>query len=135
MHQNQVRPAYGMSQLEQILDLPMGHRFLRGRELGWITHHPQDVEPAQIINVRLDTLRYLAVAHVLQGWPHQVRVIRLHLPVLGKVADHGVSSSPARKVFCNLLAPPGIEVCVQMLGPLLGLVVEGLVGCLLSLRR
>ena len=122
MHQNQVRPAYGMGQLQQISDLPMGHGLLRGGELGWITHHPQGVESAQIINVRMDALEYLAVMHVLQGWLHRVRVIWLCLSMLGKVADHGVSSDPAQKAFCDLLVPPGIEVCVQTLGPLLGLV-------------
>ena len=133
MCQNQVRPAYAMGQFQQILDLPMGHGLPRGGELGWITHHPQGIESAQIINVQMDTLKYLVVVHVLQGWPHWVRVIRLHLPVLGKVADHGVSSGPARKAFCDLLAPPGIEVGVHTSGPLLGLVAQGLVSQLLFL--
>ena len=90
----------------------MGQGLPRGGELRWITHHPQGVESAQIINARTDAIEYLAVVHVLQGQPHQVRVIRLHLPVLEKVTDHGVSSSPARKAFYDLLAPPGIKVCV-----------------------
>ena len=122
MHQNQVRLAYGAGQLQQISDLPMGHGLLWGGELRWITRCPKGVELTQIINVRTDALKYLAVTHVLLGRPHWVQVIWLHLPVLGKVADHGVSSSPARKAFCDLLVPPGIKVCVQMLGPLLGLV-------------
>ena len=122
MPQNQVRLAYGMGQLQQILDLPTGHGLLRGGELGWITCCPQGVESAQIMNVQTDTLKYLAVAHLLQGWPHRVWVIWLCLPMLGKVADHGVSSGPARKAFCNLLVLPGIEVGVHMLGPLPGLV-------------
>ena len=122
MRQNQVRPAYGSGRLQQISDLPMSHWLLRGRELRWITHCPQCVEPAQIVNVRSDALEYLAVAHVLQGRPHWVQVIRLCLPMFGKVADHGVSSNPAWKAFCDLLALPGIEVCVQTPGLLLGLV-------------
>ena len=122
MHQNQVRLANNMGRLQQISDLPMGHRLLRCRELGWITHHPQDVEPAQIVNVRLDAVKYLAVVHVLQGLPYQVWMIRLCLPMLGKVADHDVSSDPVRNAFCDLL-------------PLPGLVAEGLVSWLLFLRR
>ena len=51
MHQYQVRLADGMGQLQQISDLPMGCGFLRCRELRWITHHPQDVELAQTIDV------------------------------------------------------------------------------------
>ena len=122
MHQNQIRPAYGASRLQQILDLPMGRGLPRGRELGLITNHPQGVESAQIINVSMDTLKYLVVMHVLQGQPHQVRVIWLHLPVLGKVTDHGISSCPAEKAFGDLLVPPGIEVGVHTLGPLPALV-------------
>ena len=100
----------------------MGHRLPRGRELRWITYHPQGVESAQIVNVQTDALKYLAVMHVLQGQPHRVWVIWLCLPMLRKVADHGVSSSPAMKAFCDLLALPGIEVGVDTLGPLQGLV-------------
>ena len=111
----------------------MSHGLPRGGELGQITCHPQHVESAQIVNVQSDVVEYLALTHVFQGQTHQVQVIQLHLPMLGKVADHGVSSDPARKAFCDLLVPPGIEVCVQMPGPLLDLVVEGLVGWLLFL--
>ena len=135
MCQNQVRLADGTGRLQQISDLPAGHGLLRCGELGWITHHPQDVELAQIVNVRLDAVKYVAVTHVLQVWPHRIQVIRLHLPVLRKVTDHGVSSDPARSAFCDLLAPPGIKVCIQPLGPLPSLVTEGLVGWLLFLRR
>ena len=110
MHQNQVRPAYGAGQLQQISDLPTGCGLPRGGELRWITHHPQGVESAQIINVQMDALKYLVVMHVLQGQPHRVQVIQLCLPMLGKVTDHGVSSSPSRKAFCDLLVPPGIEL-------------------------
>ena len=106
MRQNQVRPADGAGQFQQISDLPMGCRLPRCGELGWITHHPQDVELAQIVNVQSDAVEYLAVVHVLQGWPHWVWVIWLHLPVLRKVADHGVSGDSARNVFCDLLVPP-----------------------------
>ena len=135
MHQNQVRPAYGVGQLQQISDLPMGCGLPRCGELGWITRRTQDVEPTQIVNVQSDALEYLAVVHVLQGWPHQIWVIQLCLPMLRKVTDHCVSSKPARNTFCDLLALPGIKVCVQMLGSLPGLVMEGLVGWLLFLRR
>ena len=69
------------------------------------------------------------------GWPHWVWMIRLCLPLLRKVTDHGVSSDPAQKAFCDLLAPPGIKVCVQMLGLLPGLVTEGLISWLLFLGR
>ena len=130
MRQNQVRPADGTGRFQQISDLPAGCGLLRCGELGWITHHPQNVESAQIVNVRLDTVEYLAIVHVLQGQPHWVQVIQLHLPMLGKVTDHGVSGDPARNTFCDLLVPPGIKVCVQMLGPL-----PGLVGWLLFLGR
>ena len=131
MRQYQVRLANGTGQLQQISDLPMGCGLLRCRELRWITHHPQDVESAQIVNVRLDAVEYLAVTHVLQGQLHWIWVILLHLPMLGKITDHGVSSNPARNAFCDLLAPPGIKVCVQ----LPGLVAEGLISWLLFLRR
>ena len=73
--------------------------------------------------------------HVVQGWPHRVWMIGLHLSMLGEVTDHGVSSGPACNAFHNLLALPSIKVCVQLLSPLLGLVIEGLVGWLLFLRR
>ena len=135
MCQYQVRPADGVGQLQQISDLPTGCRLPRCGQLRWITHHPQDVESAQIVNVRSDAIEYLAVTHVLQGWPHLVLVIRLHLPMLGKVADHGVSSNPARNTFCNLLALPGIKVCVQPPGLLPVLVMEGLVSWMLFFQR
>ena len=51
MHQYQVGLADGMGQLQQISDLPVGCRLPRCGELGWITHHPQDVELAQIVDV------------------------------------------------------------------------------------
>ena len=59
----------------------------------------------------------------------------LHLSMLGEVANHGVSHGPAGNAFSNLHAPPSIKICVQLLSPLLGLVVEGLVSWLLFLRR
>ena len=73
------------------------------------------------------------VAHVLQGQPHGVRVIGLHLPMLRKVADHGISSGPAGKAFGDLLALPGIEVSVHTLGPLPAPVMQGLTGQLFFL--
>ena len=54
-----------MGQLQQISDLPVGHRLPKGGEVRWITHRPQGVELAQIVNVRTDALKYLAVTHVL----------------------------------------------------------------------
>ena len=134
MCQYQVRLADGAGRLQQISDLPVGCGLLRCGELRWVTLHSQDVESAQIVNVRSDAVKYLAVVYVLQGQPHQVRVIQLHLPMLGKVADHGVSSDPARNAFYDLV-PPGIKVCVQPPGPLPGLVMEGLVSWLLFLQR
>ena len=103
MHQNQIRQAYGTGRLQQILDLPASRMLPRGGELGWITCRPQGIESAQIVNVQTDTLKYLAVTHVLQGWPHRVWVVWLHLPMLGKVADHGISSGPAGKAFAIFL--------------------------------
>ena len=48
---------------------------------------------------------------------------RVTLPGQGdSVADHGISSGPARKAFGDLLVPPGIEVGVHTPGPLLALV-------------
>ena len=135
MRQYQVGRANGMGQLQQISDLPMGHGFLGCGELGWITCHPQDVELAQIVDVRSDAIKDLAFAHVVQGWPHWVWMIGLHLSVLGEVADHDVSSGPACNAFSNLLAPPHIKVCVQLQSPLPGLVMEGLIGWLLFLGR
>ena len=44
--------------------MPMGHWFPRGGEL-WVTCHPQDVELAQVIDVRPDTVEDLALAHVV----------------------------------------------------------------------
>ena len=124
-----------MGRLQQISDLPMGCRLLRVEEHRWITHDPQGVESAQIVNVRMDALKYLAVMHVLQGWPHQVWVIRLHLLVLGKVADHGVSSGPGRKPFviflhCQVLKLVSIHRahCWALLGRALS------VGCSSSLE-
>ena len=65
MHQNQVRPADGAGRFQQISDQPAGCRLPRCGELGWITRHPQDVEPAQIVDVQSDAVEYLAVVHVL----------------------------------------------------------------------
>ena len=73
------------------------------------------------------------VTHVLQGQPHGVNVIGLHLPMLGKVADHGISSGPAGKAFGDFLAPPGIEVSVHTLRPLPAPVTQGLIGQLFFL--
>ena len=73
------------------------------------------------------------VIHVLQGWPHGVGVIGLHLPVLSQVADHGISSGPAGKALGDLLAPPGIEVGVHTPGPLPAPVTQGLVSRLFFL--
>ena len=39
------------TRVEHASDLPMGGRLLRCGELRWITHHPQDVEPSQIVDV------------------------------------------------------------------------------------
>ena len=134
-HIFQVGPADGIGQLQQISDLPTGHGFLGCGELGWITCHPQDVQPAQIVDVRSDAVEDLAFAHVVQVQPQQVWMIGLHISVLGEVADHGVSSGPACNAFSNLLAPPSIEVCVQLPSPLPGLVAEGFVSWLLFLGR
>ena len=122
MCQNQIRPAYGTGRLQQILDLPMGHGLPWGGELRLITRRPKGIESAQIVNVQMDALKYLAVTHVLQGRPHRVRVIQLHLPMLRKVTDHGISSGPAGKAFCDLLALPGIKVGVHTLSLLPALV-------------
>ena len=81
----------------------------------------------------MDALKGLVVAHVLQGQPHGVRVIGLHLPMFRKVTDHGISSGPAGKAFGDLLVQPGIEVSVHMLGPLLAPVMQGLIGWLFFL--
>ena len=51
MCQYQVGPADGTGQLKQISDLSAGGRFPRCGELGWVTCHPKDVEPAQIVDV------------------------------------------------------------------------------------
>ena len=122
MCQYQVGLADGMGQLQQISDLPAGCRFPGCRKLRWITCHPQDVELAQIIDVRLDAVKDLVFAHVVQEWPHRVWIIGLHLSMLREVTDHGVSSGPACNAFSNLLVLPSIEVCVQLLSSLLGLV-------------
>ena len=74
--------------------------------------------------------RDLALTHVVQGQPCQVWMIGLHLSMLREVTNHGVSHGPACNALSNLFAPPSIEICVQLLSPLLGLVAEGsLVGC------
>ena len=133
MRHDQIRPPYGMGRFQQIMDLSMSRGLPRGRELRWITHHPEGIELAQIVEVQMDALKGLVVMHVLQGWPYGVRVIGLHLPVLGKVADHGISSCPAGKAFGNLLAPPGIKISVHTPGPLPAPVMQGLIGQLFFL--
>ena len=78
------------------------------------THHPQGVESAQIIKVQMDALKYLVVMHVLQGQPHWVRIIGLRLPVLGKVADHGISAAqPGRPlaIFLHHQASKLVSIC------------------------
>ena len=77
------------------------------------TSHPQGIEPAQIINVRPDTFEDSTLHHVVKRQAHQVRVIRLHLPVFREVADHGVLGGPALNTICNLLVMPGIKMCVH----------------------
>ena len=62
-------------------------------------------------------------------------MIGLHLSMLGKVENHGVSHGPACNAFSNPLAPPSIKICVQLPSPLPDLVVEGLISWLLFLRR
>ena len=101
MCQNQVRPADGMGQLQQTSDLPTGCGLLRCRELGWVTRYPQDVESAQIVNVRLDTVEYLVVAHVLQGWPHWVRVISCAFPCCGR-----------SQIMVSLATQPGMPFAI-----------------------
>ena len=65
MHQDHVGLAYGMGRLQQVSNMPMGCWFLRCRELWWVTGHPQDVELAQVIDVRPDTVEDLALTHVV----------------------------------------------------------------------
>ena len=55
--------------------------------------------------------------------------------MLGEVTNHGVSCGPACNAISNLLALPHIEICVQVLSPLPGLVTEGLVSWLLFFGR
>ena len=119
MRHNQIRPPYGTGQFQQISDLPTSCGLSRDKKLRWITRRPQGIESAQAVEVRTDALKCLVVMHVLQGWPHWVRVIGLHLPMLRKVADHGISSGPVGMAFGDLLVPPGIKVGVHMPGPLL----------------
>ena len=109
-----------------------GSRFLRCGELGWVTSHPQDVEPAQIIDVRSDAVEN---TRVVQGWPHWVWMIGLCLSMFGEVTNHGVSHGPACNAFSNLLVLPRIEVYVQLPSPLPSLVTEGLVSGLLFFGR
>ena len=96
----------------------MGCWFLRCGELWWVTCCPQDVEPAQAVDVRPDTIEDLALTHVVQGWPHQVCMIGLCLSMLGEIRDHGVSHGPACNAFSNLLMPPSIKICVKLPSPL-----------------
>ena len=112
----------------------MGCGFLRCGELWQVTCCPQDVEQAQIVDVRPDAIEDLVLTHVVQGQPHRVWMIGLCLPMLREVADHGVPHGPACDAFNNLHTMPSIEICVQLPSPLLGLVMEGLIGWLLFLR-
>ena len=112
-----------------------GSQFLGHGELWWVTSHPQGIELAQVIDVRPDAVEDLALSHIVQGQPHGVGVIGLHLPILWEVTDHGVPCHPACDPFGNFVTMPSIKMCVQQLHFLPGPIAECLVSWQLLLRR
>ena len=133
--QDQVRLAYGAGQFQQVPDLTAGNQFPGRGELWWIASHPQGIEAAQVIEVRLYAVKDPALPPVIQRWTNGVGVVGLHLAMLGEITDHGVSCHPARDTVGNFVVMPGIKACVQQLHFLPTPITEGLICWWLLLGR
>ena len=72
--QDQVRLADGVGQFQQVPDLAAGGWFPGRGELWQIASHPQGIEVAQVIDVRPYAVEDPVLPHVVQRWPHGVRV-------------------------------------------------------------
>ena len=72
----------------------------------------KDVEPAQIVDVRPDTVKDLVLAHVVQGQPHWVWMIGLCLSMmLREITNHGVSHGPACDAFSTSYTAKHRNLC------------------------
>ena len=111
--QDHVRAAYGSGRLQQVPDLAACNQFPQHGELWWIASHPQGVEVAQVVEVQPYAVKDPAPTHVIQGWPHGVGVVGLHLAMFGKVTNHGVLHHPACNTIGNFVAMPSIKACVE----------------------